>query len=167
MSFDRRQFLGISGTALVVGVTGGASLIGEAGEAATGRFEYVLSDDAWRRKLGTSAYAVMRREATEPPGSSPLLKEHRAGTFVCRGCGLPLFSSRAKYDSGTGWPSFRQPLPKAVGTGTDRQLGYSRTEVHCRRCGGHLGHVFNDGPPPGGKRYCMNGLALKFVPVKA
>lgn len=166
MVLDRRQFLGIGGTAVVIGLTGGASLIGPA-DAATEKFEYQLSDAAWRKKLGPAAYAVLRREATEPPGSSPLLKEHRAGTFACRGCDLPLFSSRTKYDSGTGWPSFWQPLPNAVGTSTDRLIGYPRTEVHCRRCGGHLGHMFTDGPRPTGKRYCMNGLALAFVPGRA
>jgi len=107
---------------------------------------------------------VLRRHRTEPPGSSPLNDEHRKGTFVCAGCELPVYSSDAKYDSGTGWPSFHTPLPNAIGTAPDRSLFMLRTEVHCRRCGGHLGHVFEDGPPPTGLRYCMNGLALKFVP---
>ncbi|WP_380873535.1 peptide-methionine (R)-S-oxide reductase [Sphingomonas sp. DBB INV C78] len=163
MNVDRRQFLGAGGTALVVGTIGGFNLAASAGAAATGKFEYALSDAAWRKKLGPDAYSVLRQEATEAPGSSPLLKEKRAGTFTCRGCGLPLFSSHTKYDSGTGWPSFWQPLPKAVATTTDYKVGFARTEVHCRRCGGHLGHVFDDGPRPTGKRYCMNGLSLKFV----
>ena len=106
---------------------------------------------------------MLRHEATERPFTSALLKEHRAGTFVCAGCALPLFASKTKYDSGTGWPSFYQPLPNAVGTNTDSTLGMERVEVHCRRCGGHLGHVFDDGPPPTGKRYCMNGVSMKFV----
>ena len=161
MRVDRRQWLGMSGAACVAG------LLGPAGDAASQGFAYQLSDAAWRQKLGPEAYAVLRRQATERPGSSPLLKEHRAGTFLCRGCDLPLFPSRTKYDSGTGWPSFWQPLPNAVATATDRQLGYARIEVHCRRCGGHLGHVFDDGPRPTGKRYCMNGVALKFVAAKA
>ena len=106
--------------------------------------------------------SVLRQEATERPWSSALLKEHRRGLFVCAGCALPLFRSEAKYDSRTGWPSFKAPIRGAVGTSTDYKIGIARTEVHCRRCGGHLGHVFDDGPPPAGKRYCMNGLALKF-----
>jgi peptide-methionine (R)-S-oxide reductase len=136
-------------------------------QAATGKFELTLSDAEWKKRLSPAAYAVLRKEATEPPGSSPLLKEHRQGAFACAGCALPLFSSRTKYDSGTGWPSFWKPLPGAIGTSVDRLLGFERTEVHCRRCGGHLGHVFDDGPPPTGKRYCMNGVALKFVAGKA
>jgi peptide-methionine (R)-S-oxide reductase len=163
MRVDRRQWLGLGGAAGIAALIGGASLLGRAGAAAPQRFTYRLSDAAWRAKLGPDAYAVLRKQATERPGSSPLLNEHRAGLFLCRGCELPLFSSRAKYDSGTGWPSFWRPLPDAVGTSSDRLLGYARTEVHCRRCGGHLGHVFDDGPRPTGKRYCMNGVALKFV----
>jgi peptide-methionine (R)-S-oxide reductase len=109
----------------------------------------------------------MRNQGTEYPWTSALLEEHREGTFICAGCDLPLFDSKTKFDSGTGWPSFYQPLDNAVGTTTDTLLGYARTEVHCRRCGGHLGHVFDDGPPPTGLRYCMDGVSLKFVPKAA
>ncbi len=127
-------------------------------------FEVTKTDLEWRNVLTPAQYDVLRQEATEPPGSSPLLHEHREGVFVCAGCELPLFTSDAKYDSGTGWPSFWRPIAGAVGTRSDKKLWMERTEVHCRRCGGHLGHVFKDGPPPTGLRYCMNGLALKFVP---
>ncbi len=109
----------------------------------------------------------VRQAATERPFTSSLDKEKRAGIFACAGCGLPLFSSKTKFNSGTGWPSFYKPLLKAVATRTDYEIGYPRTEVHCRRCGGHLGHVFDDGPPPTGKRYCMNGVALSFMPGTA
>jgi peptide-methionine (R)-S-oxide reductase len=130
-------------------------------------FEVTLTEAEWRARLSPEAFAVLREEATERAGSSPLDGEKRAGTFSCAGCDLPLFSSDAKYDSGTGWPSFWQPLPDAVRTRPDRGLFGTRTEVHCRRCGGHLGHVFDDGPQPTGKRYCMNGVALAFVPAGA
>ena len=118
-----------------------------------------------RAMLSPEAYAVLREAATERPFSSPLNEEHRKGTFACAGCALPLFSSETKFESGTGWPSFWQPLEGAVGTEVDTSYFMTRTEVHCRRCGGHLGHVFDDGPPPTGLRYCMNGLALAFVPA--
>jgi peptide-methionine (R)-S-oxide reductase len=127
-------------------------------------FEVTKTDSEWWSILTPAQYDVLRQEATEPPGSSPLLHEHREGIFACAGCELPLFRSETKYDSGTGWPSFWSPIEGAVGTRSDRKLWMERTEVHCRRCGGHLGHVFKDGPPPTGLRYCMNGLALKFVP---
>jgi len=146
----------------------GAGLIGLRAFAAPQRkFEIRYTDAEWRRRLGPARYAVLRQAYTERAFSSPLDKEKRAGTFVCAGCGLPLFASRTKFDSGTGWPSFYAPLRDAVATSTDFAIGIPRTEVHCRRCGGHLGHVFDDGPRPTGKRYCMNGLALKFVPARA
>jgi len=146
----------------VTAIIGGRAL-----SASKQKFEISLSEAEWRARLSPAAYATLRQEATERPFSSPLNSEHRAGIFTCAGCALPLFTSRTKFDSGTGWPSFWQPLAKAVATRTDYAIGYPRTEVHCRRCGGHLGHVFDDGPPPTGKRYCMNGVALAFVPKGA
>ena len=128
-------------------------------------FEITLSDAEWRARLSDAAYRVLRKEDTERAGSSPLNDEHRKGTFLCAGCDLPLFASETKFDSGTGWPSFYQPLNGAIGTKDDSSLFATRTEVHCRRCGGHLGHVFDDGPKPTGLRYCMNGAALKFAPA--
>jgi peptide-methionine (R)-S-oxide reductase len=135
--------------------------------AETTKFTYVLTDAQWQAKLPPLSYNVLRHEATERAFTSPLNDEHRAGTFACLGCALPLFSSKTKFDSGTGWPSFYRPLANAVGTTTDTQFMMERTEVHCRRCGGHLGHVFDDGPPPTGLRYCMNGASLTFTPAKA
>jgi len=126
-----------------------------------------LSDAEWRKRLTPAQYDILRGHGTERAGSSPLDREKRKGTFACAGCDLPLFSSATKFDSGTGWPSFYEPLPGAVGTKTDRSFFMTRTEVHCARCLGHLGHVFKDGPPPTGLRYCMNGLALTFHPATA
>ncbi|MGE0444582.1 MAG: peptide-methionine (R)-S-oxide reductase MsrB [Vicinamibacterales bacterium] len=127
-------------------------------------FSVQKSDAGWRAALNDEQYRVLRQRRTERAGSSRLNHEHRAGTFACAGCDHALFSSRAKYESGTGWPSFYEPLPDAIGTAVDRSWFMVRTEVHCARCGGHLGHVFPDGPPPTGLRYCMNGAALTFVP---
>ncbi|MGQ9372018.1 peptide-methionine (R)-S-oxide reductase MsrB [Azospirillum sp. ST 5-10] len=130
-------------------------------------FPVTRSEADWKRILTPAQYDVLRDHGTEPPGSSPLDGEKRPGVFHCAGCDHPLFDSAAKYDSGTGWPSFWQPLPGAVGTSTDYLLIFPRTEVHCANCGGHLGHVFDDGPPPTGKRYCMNGVAMRFAPASA
>ena len=125
-------------------------------------YEITLSDAEWHKRLSPAAYNVLRHAGTEAPNSSPLLKEHRRGIFSCAGCSLDNFSSATKFESHTGWPSFWQPLPHAIVTANDTSLEEPRTEVLCRRCGGHLGHVFDDGPRPTGLRYCMNGVALKF-----
>ena len=127
-------------------------------------FEVEKSDEEWRRTLTPEQYAVLRGHGTERPGSCALLAEKRPGTFTCAGCDQPLFVADRKFESGTGWPSFFAPLEGALGSTVDRRYGMKRTEVHCSRCGGHLGHVFPDGPPPTGLRYCINGVALNFVP---
>ena len=170
MPIARRTAL-LSGARLLLGgsLAALASACSRAG-AATGaqakaRFEVEMTDDQWRAKLSPQAYAVLRHEGTETPYSSPLNDEHRKGTFTCAGCALQLFSSQTKFDSGTGWPSFFEPLPNAVNQRVDNSLGMARDEVHCRRCGGHLGHVFDDGPKPTGLRYCMNGVAMAFAPA--
>ena len=138
------------------------------GEArAESQFEIMKSETEWRRSLSPEQFFVLRKHGTERPFSSPLNDEHRRGIFACAGCELPLFRSQAKFDSGTGWPSFYAPIEDATATSRDFSLLVPRIEVHCRRCGGHLGHVFDDGPPPTGKRYCMNGIALKFEPTGA
>jgi len=126
-------------------------------------FEVVKSADEWRKILTPAQFAVLREADTERPRSSPLNAEPRRGTYACAGCALPVYTSEAKFESGTGWPSFTAPVAGAVRTRPDRGLLGTRTEVHCRRCGGHLGHVFDDGPPPTGKRYCMNGVAMNFI----
>jgi peptide-methionine (R)-S-oxide reductase len=130
------------------------------------KFEVVKTEDEWRAELSPAAYRVLREHGTERAGTSPLDREKRSGTFLCAACALPLFASEAKFDSGTGWPSFVAPLRDAVRTREDRGLFMLRTEVHCSRCGGHLGHVFDDGPEPTGQRYCMNGVSLAFEPKR-
>jgi peptide-methionine (R)-S-oxide reductase len=128
------------------------------------RFEVTKSPEEWRKILSPEQFQVLREHGTERAGTSPLDKNYATGTYICAGCELPLFASETKFNSGTGWPSFYQPLDNAVGNTVDKSFFMTRTEVHCRRCGGHLGHVFEDGPPPTGLRYCMNGVALKFIP---
>jgi peptide-methionine (R)-S-oxide reductase len=149
-----------------LGAGAAASVLAACGSSAkAAAYKVNLTDAQWRKRLTPAQYEILRQQGTEPAFSSPLLKEHRKGTFVCAGCGNDLFASSTKFESGTGWPSFWQPLPGAVGTSTDFKLGYPRVEVHCADCGGHLGHVFKDGPKPTGLRYCMDGLALKFRPA--
>lgn len=148
----RRQFLSL---------TAAAALMGTAARAQS--FEITRTEAEWRAMLSAAEYNVMREEGTERPGSSPLDKQYAAGTYMCRGCDLPLYPSATKYDSGTGWPSFWDSLPGAVGTKPDNTLLTRRTEVHCRRCGSHLGHIFGDGPAPTGKRHCLNGVSLVFA----
>jgi peptide-methionine (R)-S-oxide reductase len=131
-------------------------------QAAAEKFEVEKTDAEWRAQLTPQQYEILRQEGTERPNSSPLLKEHRKGIFACAGCDNALFSSETKYESGTGWPSFYQPLENGVGKHQDRTFGMLRTEIHCRRCGGHLGHVFDDGPKPTGLRYCMDGFGMVF-----
>jgi peptide-methionine (R)-S-oxide reductase len=130
-------------------------------------FEITHTDEEWRRMLTPDQHKVLRKHGTERAGSSPLDRENRVGTFACAGCDLPVYRSADKFNSGTGWPSFTRPIEGAVGTSEDRGWLGTRTEIHCRRCGGHLGHVFNDGPKPTGLRYCMNGVAMRFVPAQA
>jgi peptide-methionine (R)-S-oxide reductase len=129
-------------------------------------FPIEKSDEEWRKQLDAQQFSVLRKHSTERAFTSPLNAEKRTGSFVCAGCGTPLFDSATKFESGTGWPSFWQPLPGGVGTTTDRSFFMTRTEVHCAKCGGHLGHVFPDGPAPTGERYCMNGVAMKFEEKK-
>ena len=161
----RRNFFGIlTATGAVIG-TGLALRPTATAAAAAETFAVSYSDAEWRKRLTPDQYSVLRKEGTERPFSSPLNKEHRAGTFACAGCSQPVFSSTTKFESGTGWPSFYQPLDKAVANRMDTTFGMVRTEAHCSRCGGHLGHVFDDGPKPTGLRYCMNGVAMTFSPT--
>ena len=158
---NRRTMLRLlgAGTASVVLVACGSSA------ADAKAYPVRFTDTEWKKRLTPKQYYILRQKGTEKPYSSALLNEHRKGTFVCAADGNALYSSATKFDSGTGWPSFWQPLPGAIQTSTDWETGYPRTEVHCTRCGGHLGHVFNDGPKPTGKRYCMDGDAMLFKPA--
>src|SRR3984893_8193313 len=155
----RRDLLSMMALAAISGAVLPAWLLAEAE-----KLEVTKTDEEWRRLLTPAQYQVLWHEDTEAAFSRPFLEEHRKGGFACAGCELPLFKSETKFDSGTGWPSFWSPIEGSVGTKTDRSFWMQRTEVHCRRCGGHLGHFFHDGPPPTGLRYCMNGVALKFLP---
>ena len=159
-NIDRRAFFGVTGAAAAASLL----LFGRSGRAAPAEMHFAVSHTPaeWQKMLGPQRYAVLREAATERPFSSPLLKEHRRGTFVCAGCDKRLFDSATKFESGTGWPSFWKALPGSVIERPDRSLVMERTEILCARCGGHLGHVFDDGPKPTGLRYCMNGLALRF-----
>jgi peptide-methionine (R)-S-oxide reductase len=162
---NRRRFTNISFAALLATLTTPRVSAMAAGPAKT--FEVTKTADEWRKVLSKEAFTVMREHGTERAGTSPLDKVTAAGMYNCAACDLPLFSSETKYDSGTGWPSFWKPLDNAVGESQDNTLFTTRTEIHCRRCGGHLGHSFTDGPKPTGIRYCMNGVSLKFIPKAA
>ena len=166
---SRRHFLASSASiAALAAVSGLWGLGGRAGAAASGEtFEVQKTEDEWRQVLTPEQFDVLRQEGTERPGTSPLLEEHRKGTFACAGCQQPVYSSETKFDSGTGWPSFWAAIEGGVGTQEDNSLFMTRTEVHCARCGGHLGHIFDDGPKPTGKRHCINGVALTFQPQAA
>lgn len=158
---NRRNFLSAAGAAVPVGLALSPRLFAASGES----FEVTRTAAEWRAMLTDLEFAVMREEDTERAGTSPLNAEKRAGTYLCKGCDLPLYASEAKYESGTGWPSFFRALPGAIGTKPDRSLFSVRTECHCRRCGSHLGHIFDDGPAPTGKRHCLNGVSLTFAPA--
>jgi peptide-methionine (R)-S-oxide reductase len=161
----KRTFLAGAAAAAGAGLVGIFATRGSS--APTGTFEIDLTADQWRERLSPAQFRVLREQGTERPKSSPLNDEHRPGTYVCAGCELPVFNAADKFESGTGWPSFIRAIPANVGTQPDPGLFGTRTEVHCRRCGGHLGHVFDDGPPPTGQRWCMNGIAMNFVPAGA
>jgi peptide-methionine (R)-S-oxide reductase len=160
----KRSFLAIGGIAFAGAAAIGTAWLRSGTAIARGNFPVSKPDAEWRKTLSPAAYRVLRKADTERAYTSKLNDEQRRGIFSCAGCNQRLFASVTKFDSGTGWPSFYAPLAGSVGTKTDYMIGIPRTEVHCARCGGHLGHVFNDGPKPTGKRYCMNGVAMRFVP---
>ena len=164
---NRRIFLHTTLIAASAGALAACSAGGPAAAQETRVFEVTKTDSEWRKILSPEQYRVLRKHDTERPGSSRLNDEHRPGVYHCVGCDLPVYASETKFESGTGWPSFTSPVANGIGTSIDRSLFAERVEVHCRRCGGHLGHVFDDGPPPAGKRYCMNGAALIFKPKGA
>ncbi|MAY63369.1 MAG: peptide-methionine (R)-S-oxide reductase [Rhizobiales bacterium] len=163
---NRRSLLlaGVAGAA-AVGISAVFKPFARNAAANEGDFEFTLSKAEWKKRLSDEQFAVLREEATERAFTSPLNKNYAEGLYNCAGCDLPVYSSETKYDSGTGWPSFWDSLPDAIGTKADNSLFMRRTEVHCRRCGGHFGHIFDDGPEPTGKRHCLNGVALTFVPA--
>jgi peptide-methionine (R)-S-oxide reductase len=168
--YSRRDFskLGLTFAGGLIGLKGASDLIQPSRADGTAeRFEITRTEDDWKKILTPEQFRVLRKQGTERPRSSPLDANDAPGTYTCAGCALALYSSDTKFHSGTGWPSFWKPLDNAVATSEDRAYSMLRTEVHCRRCGGHLGHVFNDGPKPTGLRYCMNGVALKFIPKDA
>lgn len=166
-SAARRKFIntGLFGAGAAM-LTGCSGLLGGNANAKSGK-KFAISKTAaqWRKQLTSAEYNILREAGTERAFTSPLNKEKRAGTYACAGCGQRVYSSKTKFESGTGWPSFWDNLPGSVGRSTDNKLVYTRTEVHCSRCGGHLGHIFNDGPKPTGKRHCLNGAALDFIPA--
>ncbi len=161
---NKREFLGMASVGVVAAAFIGQRAMMRGSSEGGGNFPYKLTDAQWRAKLSPEGYQVLRKSGTEKPFTSPLVEEHRAGTFACAGCDQPLFSSKVKYDSKTGWPSFWDVLPDATLKRPDFKIGTPRTEIICSNCGGHIGHVFTDGPKPTGQRYCMNGDALTFKP---
>jgi len=160
-----RRTLLAGGAALAALGAGGFATRPSRGETEAGAFQIELTPEEWRERLTAEQYYILREHGTERAFSSPLDKFYEAGIYACAGCGQELYSSETKYDSGTGWPSFWEPLPGAIGTSEDTSLFMVRTECHCSRCGGHLGHIFDDGPPPTGKRHCLNGISLEFIPA--
>ena len=160
--FSRRDFTKVS--LALAGTLAAVKMQANAAEDTPERFEIMKTEDEWKKTLTPEQFAVLRKHGTERAGSSPLDKTYAPGVYNCAACDLPLYPSDTKFDSGTGWPSFFKPLDNAIGTSVDKSFFSTRTEVHCHRCGGHLGHVFEDGPKPTGLRYCMNGVSLKFVP---